>query len=115
MFCLKSTQTNLGIRKFRVGACTDTALDRVRDALYHARLDPAGWPLRARYVMARVCEVCGKTTVFGNSVSHAHNVTNRRWLPNLQRVRVRVEGGATKRVRICTRCLRSGKVEKAVS
>ena len=65
--------------------------------------------------MARVCEVCGKKTVFGHSVSHAHNVTNRRWLPNLQRVRIRVATGATKRIRICPRCLRSGKVEKAVS
>jgi large subunit ribosomal protein L28 len=65
--------------------------------------------------MARVCEICGKKTVFGHSVSHAHNVTNRRWLPNLRRIRIRVTGGATKRVRICTRCLRSGKVEKAVS
>jgi large subunit ribosomal protein L28 len=65
--------------------------------------------------MARVCESCGKKTVFGHSVSHAHNVTNRRWLPNLQRIRVRVTGGGTKRVRICTRCLRSGKVVKAVS
>lgn len=66
-------------------------------------------------VMARMCEVCGKKTVFGHNVSHAHNVTNRRWLPNLQRVRVKVGNGGTKRVRVCTRCLRSGKIEKAVS
>jgi len=65
--------------------------------------------------MARVCEICGKKTVFGNSVSHAHNVSNRTWRPNLQRVRVQVPGGGTARKRICTRCLRSGEVRKAVS
>lgn len=64
--------------------------------------------------MARVCEICGKKTVFGHSVSHAHNVTNRRFLPNLQRVRIRQEKGGIRRVRICTRCLRSGAVQKAV-
>jgi large subunit ribosomal protein L28 len=42
-------------------------------------------------------------------------VTNRVWRPNLQRVRVRTENGATKRIRVCTRCLRSGRVQKAVS
>jgi len=63
--------------------------------------------------MARVCECCGKKTVFGNNVSHAHNVTPRPWLPNLQRVRVLRESGGTKRMRICTRCLRSGVVRKA--
>jgi large subunit ribosomal protein L28 len=65
--------------------------------------------------MARMCAVCGKKTVFGHNVSHAHNVTNRTWLPNLQRVRVRTPGGGTRRMRVCTRCLRSGSVRKAVS
>lgn len=65
--------------------------------------------------MARVCEICGKKTTFGHNVSHAHNVTNRPFRPNLQRVRVRLEKGGTKRVRLCTRCLRSGAVRKAVS
>ncbi len=65
--------------------------------------------------MARVCEVCGKKTIFGRNVSHAHNVTSRKFLPNLQEVRVSVEGGGTKRLRLCTRCLRSGTVQKAVS
>lgn len=63
--------------------------------------------------MARACGVCGKKTVFGNKVSHAHNVSSRTWLPNLQRVRVLREAGGTERVRICTRCLRSGAVRKA--
>ena len=63
--------------------------------------------------MARKCEICAKAPIFGHSISHAHNVTNRRWTPNIQRVKVRIEG-RTRRIRICTRCLRSGKVEKAV-
>ena len=62
--------------------------------------------------MARVCEVCGKKTMFGRSVSHAHNVSPRRFEPNLQRVRAVVNGGV-QRLRVCTRCLRSGKVVKA--
>ena len=66
------------------------------------------------FPMARICEVCGKKPVFGHNVSHAHNVTNRVWIPNLQRVRVKIPGGNAQRKRVCTRCLRSGKVEKAV-
>ena len=62
--------------------------------------------------MAKMCEVCGKTPVFGNKVSHAHNVSPRRWLPNLQRVRAVVEG-TVRRINVCTRCIRSGKVQKA--
>lgn len=65
--------------------------------------------------MARVCEICGKKTIFGRNVSHAHNVTSRRYLPNLQKIRVRIEGGGTRRARVCTRCLRSRSVVKAVS
>lgn len=64
--------------------------------------------------MSRVCEVCGKGPRFGNQISHAHNVSQRIWYPNLQSVRVILKG-ARKRVRICTRCLRSGAVVKAVS
>jgi len=62
--------------------------------------------------MSFMCEVCGKKPSVGNSVSHANNRTKRRWLPNLQRVRVQTAGG-TKRMRVCTRCLRSGAVVKA--
>jgi len=62
--------------------------------------------------MAKRCEVCGKGPASGNNVSHAHNVTRRRFLPNLQRIRAMVNGQA-RQIRICTRCLRSGKVEKA--
>ncbi len=62
--------------------------------------------------MARVCEICGKKPITGNRVSHAHNKIRRRWLPNLQRVNVEIDG-SKKRIRICTACLRSGKVVKA--
>jgi large subunit ribosomal protein L28 len=61
--------------------------------------------------MAQRCDICGKGPQFGNRVSHAHNVTGRRFNPNLQRMRA-VTGGVQKRVRVCTRCLRSGKVSK---
>lgn len=64
--------------------------------------------------MAQVCEMCGKRTTFGHTVSHAHNVRRRAFRPNLQPVRVRTENGTTKRMRICTRCLRGGRVQKAV-
>jgi large subunit ribosomal protein L28 len=62
--------------------------------------------------MAKRCEICDKGPVVGRKVSHAHNVSSRRFEPNLQRVRVSVNGG-TKRMRVCTRCLRSQKVVKA--
>ena len=62
--------------------------------------------------MAQRCELCGKGPRFGNRVSHAHNVTPRRFEPNLQRVRAIVNGGV-RRLRVCTRCLRSNKIVKA--
>ncbi len=62
--------------------------------------------------MARVCELCGKGPRSGNNVSHAHNLTKRKWYPNLQRVHAIVDG-VRKRIRVCTRCIRSGKVVKA--
>src|SRR2546422_9334699 len=63
-------------------------------------------------LMAQVCEICGKGPQFGNNISHAHNVSKRRWNVNLRPIRARVKGG-TKRIRVCTSCLRSGKVVKA--
>jgi large subunit ribosomal protein L28 len=62
--------------------------------------------------MARHCEICGKGILTGMNVSKSNNRTHRRWLPNLQRVRAKVDG-RMKRIRVCTRCLRAGKVEKA--
>lgn len=62
--------------------------------------------------MAQVCDICGKGPQFGNNVSHAHNVTRRRWNVNLQPVRALVNGSA-KRIRVCTSCIKAGKVSKA--
>ena len=62
--------------------------------------------------MARVCDICGKRPVSGNNISHAHNLTRRRWLPNLQVVRAQVNG-RTKRLTVCTSCIKSNKVLKA--
>ena len=62
--------------------------------------------------MARVCTICAKGPTTGNNVSHANNRTKRRWYPNLQTVRAMINGGV-RRVRVCTRCLRSKKVVKA--
>ena len=61
--------------------------------------------------MAQRCDLCGKGPQFGNRVSHAHNVTHRRFNPNLQTLRAVVKG-VQKRVKVCTRCLRSGKLAK---
>jgi large subunit ribosomal protein L28 len=63
--------------------------------------------------MAQTCDICGKGVQFGQNVSHAHNVTKRRWNVNLQSVRAVVQG-RPKRLRVCSRCLRSGRVQKAM-
>ncbi len=62
--------------------------------------------------MSRRCEVCGKGRQVGNHVSHAHNKTKKVSYPNLQKVRVQ-KNGQTVRMNICTRCIRSGRVQKA--
>jgi large subunit ribosomal protein L28 len=61
--------------------------------------------------MAQKCELCGKGPQFGNNISHAHNTTRRRWNVNLQSVKA-VVGGASKRVRVCTSCIKTGKIVK---
>lgn len=62
--------------------------------------------------MANFCYVCNKGPATGNRVSNANNKRKRRFMPNLQRVRV-LEDGRPVRVRVCTRCLKAGKVRKA--
>lgn len=62
--------------------------------------------------MSKVCEICGKKAMRGHNVSHAHNVTNRRFNPNLQRVRA-LKGGQVKKMVVCTSCIKSGSVVKA--
>lgn len=59
------------------------------------------------------CEVCSKDTVFGNNVSHSVRRTNRSWKPNIRKVKV-IENGTSKTVKVCSRCLRSNKVTRAV-
>jgi len=63
--------------------------------------------------MARRCEICGKGPLVGNNVSHANNKTKTRSLPNLRSVRA-VVGRSVTRLRVCTRCLKAGRVVKAV-
>jgi large subunit ribosomal protein L28 len=58
------------------------------------------------------CEICGKGPQSGSQISHAHNVSSKRRYPNIQRVHALVNG-APRNIHVCTRCLRSGKVEKA--
>lgn len=62
--------------------------------------------------MSRRCDICGKGGLVGNNVSHANNRTKKKSSPNLQSVKVKV-GGGTKRIKACTRCIRSNKVSKA--
>ncbi|UCE84696.1 MAG: 50S ribosomal protein L28 [Deltaproteobacteria bacterium] len=61
--------------------------------------------------MARVCEICGKQPAHGRNVSHSNRKTSRVWNPNLQRTRA-VVNGVVRRIRVCTRCIRSGRVTK---
>ncbi len=61
--------------------------------------------------MAKVCKICGKKPMVGYNVSHAHNKTKKRWYPNLQKVRC-VQNGQTKRMRVCTSCIKSGRIVK---
>jgi large subunit ribosomal protein L28 len=63
--------------------------------------------------MASVCEICGRHPGFGMKVSHSHRRSNRRWNPNVQRVRALVDG-VPRRVNVCTKCLKAGKVQRAV-
>ena len=65
--------------------------------------------------MAQRCDVCGKGPSVGHKISHAHNVTKRRWLANLVSMRGKiVPAGIVQRLRVCTRCLKAGKVTKVV-
>ncbi len=63
--------------------------------------------------MARVCVICGKKPHVGKQVSHAHNVSSRRFNPNLHKMRISVEG-KEKRAYVCAKCIKAGKVTKIV-
>lgn len=62
--------------------------------------------------MSRICEICGKRPRVGSNISHAHNVTKRRFYPNLQTVRT-MYNGRVRRMSVCTSCIKAGKVIKA--
>ncbi|MDL2268825.1 50S ribosomal protein L28 [Desulfosarcina sp. OttesenSCG-928-A07] len=62
--------------------------------------------------MSKICELCGKKPMVGSHISHAHNVTKRRFNPNLQSVRT-LQNGRVKRMVVCTQCVKSGNVVKA--
>lgn len=64
--------------------------------------------------MARVCSICGKGKLIGNNVSHANNRTKRVFYPNLQTVKAIVGNGTVKRIKVCTSCIKSGKVQKSI-
>jgi large subunit ribosomal protein L28 len=61
--------------------------------------------------VGKCCEICGKAPIYGNAVSHSHRKTRRRWEPNLQSVKANLNG-TVRNIRVCTRCLRSGKVAR---
>jgi large subunit ribosomal protein L28 len=63
--------------------------------------------------MSRKCEICGKGTAFGNTVSHSKNRTRRSWRPNLLEMRANIDG-KVQNIKLCTRCLKAGKVAKAI-
>jgi large subunit ribosomal protein L28 len=62
--------------------------------------------------MSKECAICGKRPITGHRISHAHNVSKRRWLPNLQKIRISVKG-KTQTAYVCARCIKSGVVTKA--
>jgi large subunit ribosomal protein L28 len=65
-------------------------------------------------IQRNICYVCHKGVAFGNNVSHANNKTRRTWKPNLQVARI-VEDGKTIKIKVCTRCLNAGKIQRAPS
>jgi len=63
--------------------------------------------------MANICEICKKGPVSGHQISHSHRKTKRKWLPNLHTVKVKRDNQVVK-IKVCTKCLKAGKVEKIV-
>lgn len=66
-----------------------------------------------RRKMPKVCEICGKGPAFGQSVSHSHKASKKKWKPNLQRTKAQTNTGK-KKIWVCTRCIRSGQVTKVL-
>ena len=63
--------------------------------------------------MSRKYEICGKGQVSGNQVSHSNRHSKRKWNANIQSVRI-MDNGTVRRAKVCTRCMRSGKIERAI-
>jgi large subunit ribosomal protein L28 len=59
------------------------------------------------------CDICGKAPIFGKQISHSHKLSNRKWSVNIQKVRIK-ENNTIRKANVCTQCLKSGKVQKAV-
>ena len=64
--------------------------------------------------MSRKCEICGKGQVSGNAVSHSNRHTKRKWNANIQTVRIADEKGTVRRANVCTKCLKSNKLNRAI-
>jgi large subunit ribosomal protein L28 len=76
-------------------------------------LDERIEPASQEYSVASVCDVCGKGPGFGHNVPWSKKKTNRRWSPNIQTVRTPAGGGTTRRLQVCTSCIKAGKVARA--
>lgn len=63
--------------------------------------------------MSRTCEICGKGQISGNQVSHSNKHSKRKWNANVQKIRI-IENGSVVRKTVCTRCIRSNKVTRAM-
>ncbi len=64
--------------------------------------------------MSRRCEICGKGQASGNNVSHSHRHTRRKWNANIQTIRIVEDNGRVRKAKVCTRCIRSNKVNRAI-
>ena len=63
--------------------------------------------------MSKICEICGKQPSAGRSISHSHRVSNRMFYPNVQKITIKDSKGRVRKARVCTRCMKAGKVERA--
>lgn len=63
--------------------------------------------------MSKICEICGKHPSAGRSISHSHRVSNRMFYPNVQKITIKDDKGRVRKARVCTSCMKAGKVERA--
>jgi large subunit ribosomal protein L28 len=79
----------------------------------HCLLDACSFLNPRSYPVSSVCDVCGKGPGFGHNVPWSKKKTKRRWSPNIQTVRTPAGGGTTKKLKVCTSCIKAGKVVRA--